>query len=104
MVKLGDLRRREDSFSDAAHILPCILGKENGWAVAVKAPEVISSPPDQVRGQGAARRKSAAYMLVCEHFKEDCNAAIRAWDEVLKQLIGKGPVKPLTNNLTLFPT
>ena len=40
MVKLGDLRRREDSFSDAAHILPCILGNEDGGAVAVKAVEV----------------------------------------------------------------
>ena len=41
MVKLGDLRRREDSFSDAAHILPCIIGNEDGCAVAVKAVEVV---------------------------------------------------------------
>ena len=31
---------------------------------------------DQVRGQGAGRRKSAAYTVVCEHFEEVCNAAI----------------------------
>jgi hypothetical protein len=41
MVKIGDLRRREDSFSDTAHILPCILGNEDGCAVAVKAVEVV---------------------------------------------------------------
>ena len=31
---------------------------------------------DQVRGEGAGRRKSAAYRMVCEHFEEVCNAAI----------------------------
>jgi len=31
---------------------------------------------DQVRGQGAGRRKSAAYMYVCEHFEKDCNTDI----------------------------
>jgi hypothetical protein len=41
MVMIGDLRRREDSFSDAAHYLPGILGKEDGCAVAVKAVEVF---------------------------------------------------------------
>ena len=34
--------------------------------------------PDQVRGQGAGRRKSAAYTEVCEHFEEAGNAAIGA--------------------------
>ncbi len=53
MVKLGDLRRREDSFSDAAHILPCILGNENGCAVAVKAVEVDSKL--QIRSEGKAQ-------------------------------------------------
>ena len=32
---------------------------------------------DTVRGQGAGRRKSAAYMGVYEHFEEDCNADIK---------------------------
>ena len=63
MVKLGGLRRHGDSFSVAVNILPGILGKEDGCAVAVKAVVVV-----------------------------------------LKQLIGKGPVKQLTNNLTPFPT
>jgi hypothetical protein len=31
---------------------------------------------DLVQGQGAGRRKSAAYRLVCEHFEEACNTAI----------------------------
>ena len=31
---------------------------------------------DQVQGQGADRRKSAAYWVVCEHFEEACNAVI----------------------------
>jgi len=44
MVKLGDLRRREDSFFEAAHKLPCILSNEDGCAVAVKAGEVVSRP------------------------------------------------------------
>jgi hypothetical protein len=38
--------------------------------------ESFSKMLDQVRGQGAGRRKSAAYMGVCEHFEEDCNADI----------------------------
>jgi hypothetical protein len=42
MVKLGDLRRREDSFFNAAHNLPCILSNEDGSAVAVKAGVVVS--------------------------------------------------------------
>ncbi len=37
--------------------------------------------------------------------KEDgCAVAVKAVVVVLKQLIGKGPVKQSTNNLTLFPT
>jgi hypothetical protein len=31
---------------------------------------------DCVQGQGAGRRKSAAYMGVCEHFEEVCNTVI----------------------------
>jgi len=31
---------------------------------------------DQVRGQGAGRRKGGAYTTVCEHFALTCNAAI----------------------------
>ena len=38
--------------------------------------KVILKIVDHVQEQGVSRRKSAAYMLVCEHFKEVHNAAI----------------------------
>ena len=42
----------------------------------IKQLEPVSKIADHAQGQGASRRKSAAYMWVCEHFKEVCNAAI----------------------------
>ncbi len=38
--------------------------------------EPISKIVDHAQKQGVSRRKSAAYMLVCEHFKEVHNTAI----------------------------
>ena len=38
--------------------------------------EPISKIVDHAQEQGAGRRKSAAYIRVCEHFKEIGNAAI----------------------------
>ncbi len=38
--------------------------------------EPISKIVDQLQEQGAGRRKSAAYTVVCEHFEEVGNTAI----------------------------
>jgi hypothetical protein len=39
--------------------------------------EVVFKISDRAEGQGADRRKSGAYMRVCEHFEEIRNAEIR---------------------------
>ena len=44
--------------------------------LAAKMIEPISKIVDNAQEQGVSRRKSAAYSLVCEHFKEAHNAAI----------------------------
>jgi hypothetical protein len=38
--------------------------------------KIILKIIDYAQGQGASRRKSVAYIRVCEHFKKVCNAAI----------------------------
>ena len=42
----------------------------------MKASKSHCKTSDQVRRQGAGQRNSAAYMVVCEHIEEVCNAAI----------------------------
>jgi len=38
--------------------------------------EVVSKPQIRFKGKAQADRESAAYMRVCEHLSEACNAAI----------------------------
>jgi len=38
--------------------------------------EVVSKSQIRLKGKARADRESAAYMGVCEHLSEDCNAAI----------------------------
>jgi hypothetical protein len=38
--------------------------------------DVVSKPQIRFKGKAQADRESAAYMVVCEHLLEACNAAI----------------------------
>jgi len=90
VIVISALVRFDKPETPDTNILPCLIQMrrrqsqyDRGSACPSRHPltlpfkiRAIFKMLDKVRGQGVGRRKSVAYMGVCEHFEEDYNADI----------------------------